>query len=189
MSSGRLSALLTLAMPVLWVLGRIPVFYAAYGQHLQRLEDDAWLRTQCADPIFVSRMMRHHDVCQRVRESFRQPAFLVALQACVPSEWQALLPSVGWETLLFLALLLFLLAPTVLLPLYRVRRDRFDHMRMLEACSPDLPVPWRYAKPLFQTAAIRRRGGMAPYLLPASPVSASSKATHNIISEDPALLF
>ncbi len=187
MSSGRLSALLTLAMPVLWVLGRIPVFHAAYVQHLQRLEDDAWLRTQCADPIFVSRMMRHHDVCQRVRESFRQPAFLVAMQACVPSEWQALLPSVGWETLLFLALLLFLLAPTVLLPLYRVRRDRFDHLRMLEACSPDLPIPWRYAKPLFQTS-VRRRAVAPPYLLPSSSPS-SSKATHDIISEDPNSIF
>jgi hypothetical protein len=138
---------LLLALLLLWLVGRTPRFYSAYMQHMQTLEDDAWLRTQCQDPIFVSRMMRHHDVCERVRESFRQPAFLVALQACcVPSEWQALMPSVGWETVCLVSFIL-LLAPGILLPLYRMQKDRVDHARMLEACSPDLPFPWRYAKP------------------------------------------
>ncbi len=177
-----MSALLTLSMPILWVLGRIPVFHAAYVQHLQQLEDDAWLRTQCADPVFVSRMMRHHDVCQRVRESFRHPAFLVAMQACIPSEWQALLPSVGWETVLFMLLLVILLAPTVLLPLYRMRRDRFDHARMLEACSPDLPVPWRYAR--LQTtnmmASSSSSSARKRYLLPAN----NNSSKPDIISDD-----
>jgi hypothetical protein len=147
MMAGRLPVLITLLLLLLLLLTRIPPFYAAYVHHMQTLEDDAWLRTQCADPLFVSRMMRHHDVCERVRESFRQPALLVALQACFPSEWQALLPSIGWEWVCLVGLLLFFAPGLLLLPLYRVHRERADHARMLAAASPDLPIAWRYAPP------------------------------------------
>lgn len=158
----------TIVLPLLWVLGRVPVFHKAYMDHLRILDDDGWLRVQCADPVFVSRMIRHHDVCQRVRETFQQPALLVALQACIPHEWGACLlcwlglpSSLGWESVAIIALVL-LLAPGFLLPLYRAHREHTDHRRMLEACSPDLPIPWCYAKP----PPSRRR--QTPMLLPAA---------------------
>ena len=118
---------------LLWTLERAPVFHRAYTDHLRALEDDAWLRTQCADPIFVARMIRHHDVCQRVRESFQQPALLVALQAvCHPTaEWWTAWSALSWQAVVLLVAVFFL-APGVLLPLYRMRKDHVDHARMLE---------------------------------------------------------
>lgn len=159
-----LSGLFSLAMPILWVVGRVPVFHKAYTDHLRTLEDDAWLRAQCADPVFVSRMIRHHDVCERVRESFQQPAALVALQACIPSEWQALLPAVSWELIVLVAVVL-LLAPGILLPLYRAHQDHTDHARMLEACSPDLPMAWRYTRPRRRILQLGGSGGTLFFFL------------------------
>jgi hypothetical protein len=154
--AGRLPTLVTLLLLLLLGLTRLPPFYAAYMHHVLALEDDAWLRAQCADPLFVSRMMRHHDVCERVRASFRQPALLVALQACFPSEWQALLPSIGWEWGVLAALVIFLAPGLLLLPLYRVHRERATHLRLLAAASPELPLAWRYGGPLGCGGGVRR---------------------------------
>lgn len=144
-----LSAAISAAVFSVWLLGRLPIFQRAYSEHIQRLEDDAWLQAQCGDPHFISRMRQHADVCDRVRASFQQPALLVGLQACVPSELKDLLPSVGWESVALAALLL-VAAPSVLLPYFRARSDRHDRDRLLEACSPDLPPFWRVAQRLPQ---------------------------------------
>jgi hypothetical protein len=99
-------------------------------------QDDSWLRNQCKDPLFISRLQQHPEVCDRVRASYGQPAMLVGLQACMPSEIKDM---ISWE---MLAVLLIAL-PSLVLPYYRARRDRRDRDRMLEACSPDLPAFWR----------------------------------------------
>jgi hypothetical protein len=109
-----------------------PVYHKAYTDHMQRLEDDAWLQTQCSDPQFIVRMRQHADVCDRVRATFQQPAFLVGIQAVCPK--------LGWEALAA-AVTLLLIAPSVILPYYRDRMDRLDRDRMLEACSPMMPGP------------------------------------------------
>jgi len=45
----------------------ISIFRKAYAAHMQRMEDDAWLIQQCADPQFASRMLRqHNDICSQV---------------------------------------------------------------------------------------------------------------------------
>ena len=106
-----------------------PAYHKAYTEHLQRLEDDAWLQTQCSDPQFIVRMRQHADVCDRVRATFQQPAFLIGMRA--------MCPQFGWEAVA-VTLLLLLIAPSVLLPYYRDRMDRLDRDRMLEACSPVL---------------------------------------------------
>ena len=107
-----------------------PVYHKAYTDHMQRLEDDAWLQTQCSDPQFIVRMRQHADVCDRVRATFQQPAFLVGIHAVCPK--------LGWEALAA-AVTLLLIAPSVILPYYRDRMDRLDRDRMLEACSPIYP--------------------------------------------------
>jgi hypothetical protein len=104
-----------------------PVYHKAYTEHMQMLEDDAWLQTQCSDPQFIVRMRQHADVCDRVRATFQQPAFLIGIQAVCPR--------LGWEAMAA-AIAMLLIAPTVLLPYYRDRMDRLDRDRMLEACSP-----------------------------------------------------
>jgi hypothetical protein len=165
-ASGRFPALIVLLLLLLLALTRIPAFFAAYTDHVQALEDDAWLRTQCADPLFVSRMRRHHDVCERARASFRQPALLVALQACFPTEWQALLPSISWEWGCLAALVLFTAPGLFLLPLYRVHRERAEHLRLLEAASPELSPPLSFAWRHGGTCGARgRRTNAAPMLL------------------------
>ena len=97
------------------------------------------------DATFISRLRQHPEVCDRVRASYEQPAVLVGLQACVPSEIKDFMT---WEMLV----VLLILAPSLLLPYYRSRRDRRDRDRMLEACSPELPAYWR----------VRRRRLMGP---------------------------
>ncbi len=115
-----------------------PVYHKAYTDHLQRLEDNAWLQTQCRDPQFIVRMRQHADVCDRVREDFLQPAFLIGIRAVCT------VPTLGWEAVA-VACALLLMAPSALLPYYRDTMDRMDRDRMLEACSPGLRQPPRAA--------------------------------------------
>ena len=120
---------------LLWFLGRMPVFHRAYSDHIQRLEDDAWLEAQCNDPQFISRMRQHADVCERVRASFQQPAIMVGLQACFDM-------TMTWEMVGITAIFV-IIVPAMMLPYYRAYCDRCDRDRMLEACSPTLPPNWR----------------------------------------------
>lgn len=132
------STLLCLCMLLLWLLGRVPIFQLAYSEHLQRLEDDTWLQAQCKDPQFFVRMRQHTDVCERVRASFQQPAVLVGLQACIPVGLDDICPVWEWQTWAVVAGVVLLLVPNVILPLYRAREDRREHIRVLQACSPML---------------------------------------------------
>jgi hypothetical protein len=146
-----LSVLLTVVVPLLCLLSRIPSFHKAYTEHQQRLEDDAWLRAQCADPLFFTKMRQHTNVCEQVRAAFRRPPFMVGLQAaCVPTaEWGGtlralLLPSsLGWEGVVVIALCLAL-GPGLIVPWWRARKDLLEHERLLEACSPLLPITWQH---------------------------------------------
>ncbi len=122
----------------MWVLGRIPIFQKAYADHIQRLEDDMWLQTQCRDPEFFSRMRQHTDVCEHVRASFQQPALLVGLQACMPVDFQDFIPTMEWQTWAVIAIGILILIPNVFLPLYRANEFKREHIRILQACSPQL---------------------------------------------------
>jgi hypothetical protein len=130
-----LCTLFSLGALLVWFLGRMPVFHRAYSDHMQRLEDDAWLEAQCNDPQFISRMRQHADVCQRVRASFQEPAILVGLQACFNM-------TMTWEMVGITAIFV-IVVPTIMLPYYRAHCDRHDRDRMLEACTPTLPPHWR----------------------------------------------
>lgn len=137
---GRLSFLSAGASMGFWILTHIPIFHRAYTEHQQRLDDDHWLRTQCADPQFFSKLRRHTSLCDDARDAFARPAWLVGLQACMPTH----LPSLGWEGVVVVGLVL-LLAPGILLPIIRTRAEQWERRRVLEACSPMLPLHWKYA--------------------------------------------
>ena len=118
----RLTHICTMFMSLVWFVGRVPIFQKAYAQHAQRLDDDRWLHKQCSDPQFFTRMRQHADVCDTVRTSFRTPAMLAGLQACLPAELRDMLPD-GWRAVA-LGALLMLAAPSVLLPMCRSHSDR-----------------------------------------------------------------
>lgn len=126
----------------LCLIAHIPPFYRAYVDHQQRLDDDAWLRTQCADPDFFSKLRRHTDVCDDARTAFMRPAWLVGFQACLPS-----MPVLGWHEVALVGFAM-MLVPSLLLPLLRAREERWERQRMLDACNPHLlspTKPSRYA--------------------------------------------
>ena len=135
-SNFNFSTLSSACMFLLWILGRIPIFQLAYAEHLQRLEDDTWLQSQCKDPQFFSRMRQHTDVCEHVRASFQQPAILVGLQACIPVSLGDFFPDWEWQTWTGAAVIIFLLVPNVILPLLRAYEDKREQARVLHACSP-----------------------------------------------------
>lgn len=130
---GRFAGLTTTAVVALWAATRVPVFHRAYVEHQQRLEDDAWLRAQCADPHFVNNMRRHTSVCDDARAAFARPPWIVGMQACLPDTP----PSLGWEGVALVGLVLFLL-PGLLWPLLRARYEHREHQRVLDACSASL---------------------------------------------------
>ena len=130
---GRLTALTATAVVSLWAITRVPVFHRAYVEHQQRLEDDHWLRAQCADPHFVNNMRRHTSVCDDARAAFARPPWIVGMQACLPET----LPSIGWQGVALVGLVLFLL-PGLLWPLLRARYEQREHQRVLDACSASL---------------------------------------------------
>ena len=136
--SCNFSTLLSLCMLLLWLLGRVPIFQRAYSEHLQRLEDDTWLQAQCKDPQFFVRMRQHTNVCEHVRASFQQPAVLVGLQACIPVSLEDICPTWEWQTWAVVAGVVLVLVPNVILPMYRAREDKREHIRVLQACSPML---------------------------------------------------
>jgi hypothetical protein len=136
------SFIISMMLSIVWILGRIPIFQKAYVEHLQRLEDDTWLQTQCRDPEFFSRMRQHTDVCEHVRASFQQPALLVGLHACMPINLQDFIPVMEWQTWCVLMIGILILIPNVILPLYRANEFKREHVRILQACSPQIHNGW-----------------------------------------------
>ena len=120
-------------LATLWLVIKVPVFQAAYHEHEVRLQNDAWMFKQCQHPDYAVHMRA--DSCDNIVAVFQQPPWLVAARACcLPSAWPVV-PWPVWALLLVFALL----APSVLLPLYRARQDVLEQNRMIRACSPLLP--------------------------------------------------
>ena len=152
----RFASLTTAAVVALWAITRVPIFHRAYVEHQQRLDDDAWLRAQCADPHFVNNMRRHTSVCDDARAAFARPPWIVAMQACLPDTP----PTLGWEGVALVGRVRFLL-PSLLWPVLRARYEHQEHQRVLDACSASL-IPW-------PATLHQRRGGSALRLLESAP--------------------
>jgi hypothetical protein len=112
------------------LFSRLPTFQRAYANHVQRMEDDEWLHGQCSDAEFFSRLRQHTGVCDQVRDTFNRPATLVALQACLPE-----IPWWGDWRAAAVALLFFLLGPSLMLPWYRRRCDQ-EQVRQMSCMFP-----------------------------------------------------
>ena len=55
------------------------VLYGAYKRAAMRLDDEKWLRENCRDPVFFSKMRAHTKVCSEVEANARVGAFWTAL--------------------------------------------------------------------------------------------------------------
>jgi Flp pilus assembly protein TadB len=137
---------LSIGASCLWLLGR--KFQQNYAEYLQRIEDDAWLSTQCSDPQFISRMRQHAGVCDGVRKKNSQNQKQYVLMHHLLSLSPAL---VVFVVMICVAttVVLMIVVPGLLL-YYRAQIDRRDRDRMLEACSPELPKHWRIGAQLMR---------------------------------------
>lgn len=75
----------------------IGALYGAYNRASMRLEDETWLRENCKDPVFFSKMRSHTSVCSEVEANARVGAFWAALHEVTDVfrvTWQPW--AVGW---------------------------------------------------------------------------------------------
>ena len=78
-----ISALASLGMSLLLAtlgLDCLSALYSAYNRAQMRLDDEEWLRTNCKDPIFFSKMRAHTTVCAEVEANARVGAFWGAMR-------------------------------------------------------------------------------------------------------------
>lgn len=84
-------------------LDRLAHFYQAYQRRSEQLESERWLRDQCRDPLFFSRMHTHTDLCLSVENNARVGAFMLALREMTQhflTQSPLLSGSVPWPVLL-----------------------------------------------------------------------------------------
>ena len=69
--------------------------YTAYNQAKMRIDDEEWLRNNCRDPVFFSKMRAHTTVCAEVEANARVGAFWAALRD-VSAEFRPSLHPLHW---------------------------------------------------------------------------------------------
>jgi hypothetical protein len=125
--------LIIVCLTTFWIvsfsMGRFFVFYEAYTSALRLVRDEAWIRTQCADPQFYSNLKQHSDLCQSVQINFERSPLLVALNAVSETahlcgrysctDNLAAISRGGWPLILSVGFF-SLLAPTLLVQVMRL---------------------------------------------------------------------
>jgi hypothetical protein len=66
-------------MMAFFIGAKICLFHQAYTTMANRLENEKWLRTQCADPTFFSHMKTHTSLCEEVENTAKIGAMWFAL--------------------------------------------------------------------------------------------------------------
>lgn len=61
-------------------LDALSALYTAYNRACIRLEDESWLRNNCRDPVFFSKMRTHSTICSDVEANARLGAFWAAMR-------------------------------------------------------------------------------------------------------------
>jgi hypothetical protein len=143
--------LMIICLTTFWIvsfsMGRFFVFYEAYTSALRLVRDEAWIRTQCADPQFYSNLKQHSDLCQSVQINFERSPLLVALNAVSETahlcgrysctDNLAAISRGGWPLILSVGFF-SLLAPTLLVQVMR--------LLMSSRGGSDLPLNYHQGK-------------------------------------------
>jgi len=143
--------LIIVCLTTFWIvsfsMGRFFVFYEAYTSALRLVRDEAWIRTQCADPQFYSNLKQHSDLCQSVQINFERSPLLVALNAVSETahlcgrysctDNLAAISRGGWPLILSVGFF-SLLAPTLLVQVMR--------LLMSSRGGSDLPLNYHQGK-------------------------------------------
>lgn len=82
----------------------------AYNRARLRLDDESWLRNNCRDPVFYSKMKAHTNVCADVEANARVGAFWAAMRE-VSDDSRAFLQPLAFHVLFVVAVV------TLLIPL------------------------------------------------------------------------
>lgn len=83
--------------------------FTAYNRACMRLEDEAWLRNNCRDPVFFSKMRAHTTVCADVEANARVGALWAALREVSDGARESMQPLVLPAACLVALLVFFVL--------------------------------------------------------------------------------
>lgn len=111
-------------------LDALSALYTAYNRACMRLEDETWLRNNCKDPVFFSKMRAHTTVCSDVEANARVGAFWTAMREVSDGTRAYVEPVMIYLAVISLAM--GLLVPMCCLC---VQRMGFAHTRRLR-CLP-----------------------------------------------------
>lgn len=82
---GTLARGIMVGLTAFWVTSfiviRLVVFMEAWQDAQAARQDDAWLREQCLDPTFLSRMRPHGDPCGRAARNAQLSPLLMAMRS------------------------------------------------------------------------------------------------------------
>ena len=105
-----IQGVLTSAVASTFVIGfcldAFSTLYTAYNRACMRLEDETWLRNNCRDPVFFSKMRAHTTVCADVEANARIGAFWAALREVSDATKAHLQPSVAPVMITFILMLI-----------------------------------------------------------------------------------
>ena len=120
----------TIAASVLlasFAVQKLCVLHSAYLLQQERIEKEAWLRTQCAQPQFYTNMRHHSTLCEEVEATARIGALWHALQEVAgsvpPADAVALVQRLSWPVMAAVAFAC-LCFPSLLIAQMRGRHDR-----------------------------------------------------------------
>lgn len=103
---GVLTSMVASALCVGFCLDAFSALYTAYNRACMRLEDESWLRNNCRDPVFFSKMRAHTTVCTDVEANARVGAFWGALREVSDSTKAQLQPLAAPSIIVFILVLI-----------------------------------------------------------------------------------
>jgi hypothetical protein len=120
----------TIAASVLlaaFAVQKLCVLHSAYQLQQERIEKEAWLRAQCAQPHFYTNMRHHSNLCEEVEATARIGALWHAVQEVAgsvpPADAVALVQRLSWPVMAAAAFTC-LFFPSLLIAQMRGRHDR-----------------------------------------------------------------
>jgi hypothetical protein len=122
-----------------FVLQKVCALHTAYQLRSTRIENETWLRDQCASPEFYTNMRYHTNLCEEVEATARIGAAWHALTEVagslpVPDLLNAL-HRLGWPFACALAAA-FLFFPTVVIAQMRHRYEKLPLYQYNDGCAP-----------------------------------------------------
>lgn len=139
------------------LVGRVFEFHTEYIAFVDQVASEKWLLDQCNDDNFYHNMAYHTDVCVQVQSNNKISPILYAMNASLANmkmcgfyHCETILSMVytGGFPVVICCILLYILAPSFLLPIFRSGYERRQERILLKNCSPDIQQSSRRGRTL-----------------------------------------